>query len=77
LLEGGLDPALLPERALGVGEALAIAVLLGASDLSQDGSEPLVIDDLSRLHARVLVEEGSGGEKLARVTDLDAENGSK
>jgi hypothetical protein len=53
LVEGGPDPAFLPECAPGVGEAL-------------------VLDDLSRLYARVFVEAGSARQTLPRVTKLDA-----
>jgi hypothetical protein len=46
-------------------------LLLGFLDPSQRGVEPFVGHDGSRLHARVLVEEGAAGQKLPRVTDLD------
>ncbi len=69
---GGPDPVLLSDREVSTGKALAIAFLLVAPDLAQHGAQSLVGHDGTLRNTGSLVEEDAAGERLVRVTELDA-----
>jgi len=63
-LLGGADAAILPEREIRAGQALAIAYALIRLDLHQHRTESLVGDDGALLDVQVLVEEDAAREGL-------------